>query len=383
LAANSLRDAAVQLRRWAIDHSLPLWASAGFDLQHKRFVERLSMQGQPDTDVPVRLLVQCRQIYSYALAARRGWHSGARKLAVEAFASMIRDYRGRDGRAGWVFSIHRDGAVADARRDLYAHAFILLAAGSYVDATGDRSGLSVADDTLAFLDAELRAPRGGYLEGNPAGSTPRRQNPHMHLFEGLLTLWSSTKEPRYLTRAGAMFELFAAHFFLPEPGVLCEYFDDDLNPAAGELGRIVEPGHHYEWIWLLRWYERESGRSVQRYVDGLYRHADKYGYDKDGLIVDEALIDGAHRLRSRRTWPVTEALKANIVEAAAGRERAGERAVALANILLERFLTRQPAGGWIDRLDEQGRPATDTMPASTLYHVMCAVDELDRFAATT
>ena len=100
-----------------------------------------------------------------------------------------------------------------------------------------------------------------------------------------------------------MFELFASHFFLPELGVLCEYFDDDLNPASGELGRIVEPGHHYEWIWLLRWYERESGRSVQRYVDGLYRHADKYGYDKEGMVVDEALIDGAHRLRSRRTWP--------------------------------------------------------------------------------
>ena len=340
------------------------------------------MQGLPDTEVPVRLLVQCRQVYSYALAARRGWHGPAHELAVEAFASMIRDYHRRDGRAGWVFSIHRNGAVADARRDVYSHAFILLAVGSYVQATGDRSALSVADDTLAFLDAELPAPHGGYLEGSPAGDTPRRQNPHMHLFEGLLTLWSSTRESRYLTRARAMFELFATRFFLPEPGVLCEYFDDELKPLPGERGRIVEPGHHYEWIWLLRWYERESGRSVQRYVDGLYRHADRYGYDNAGMIVDEALIDGTHRLRSRRTWPVTEALKANIVEAAAGRERASERVLALANILLGQFLTKAPAGGWIDRLDEHGRPATDVMPASTLYHVMCAIDELDRFATT-
>src|SRR5690242_14911375 len=98
LAASSLRDAAVQLRRWAIDHGLPLWASAGFDRQHKRFVERLSMQGVPDTEVPVRLLVQCRQVYSYALAARRGWHGPAHELAAEAFASMIRDYHRCDGR---------------------------------------------------------------------------------------------------------------------------------------------------------------------------------------------------------------------------------------------------------------------------------------------
>jgi len=341
------------------------------------------MQGLPDTEVPVRLLVQCRQIYSYALAARRGWHGGGHELAAEAFASMIRDYHRPDGRPGWVFSIHRDGAIADARRDTYSHAFLLLAAGSYVLTTGDRSGLSVADDTLAFLDAELPAPHGGYLEGSPADGTPRRQNPHMHLFEGLLTLWSSTREPGYLARAGAMFELFASRFFLPESGVLCEYFDAELKPLPGERGQIVEPGHHYEWIWLLRWYERESGRAVQRYIDGLYRHADRYGYDHAGMIVDEALVDGTHHLRSHRTWPVTEALKANIVEAAAGRQHAGERALVLANMLLAKFLTPSPAGGWIDRLDEHGQPATDAMPASTLYHVMCAIDELDRFAATT
>ncbi len=364
MTADALGAAAAQLRRWAIDQGLPLWAAAGFDRERGRFVERLSMQGAPLLDVPARLLVQARQVYSYALAARRGWHSEARQLIERAFASMVRDYREPDGRAGWAFSIHRDGTVADAGRDLYAHAFILLAVGSYFQATGDRSALAVADGTLAYLDADLRAPRGGgYLEGSPAAGAPRRQNPHMHLFEGLLTLWTSSKDRQYLVRAEAL------------------YFDDDLKPVAGTAGQIVEPGHHYEWVWLLRWFQRESGRPVEAYVDRLYAHADKHGYDKAGLIVDEVLIDGSHHLPSHRIWPVTEALKANIVEAAAGRERAAVRALALANLLLERFLTREPAGGWIDRLDEQGRSATDFMPASTLYHVVCAIDELDRFVS--
>jgi mannose/cellobiose epimerase-like protein (N-acyl-D-glucosamine 2-epimerase family) len=342
------------------------------------------MQGLPLPDVPARLLVQARQVYSYALAARRGWHGVAKQLTERAFASMVRDYRESDGRAGWVFSIHRDGTVADSRRDLYSHAFVLLAAGSYFQMTGDRSALAAADATLAYLDANLRPPHGaGFLEGSPTLGAPRRQNPHMHLFEGLLTLWSSSKDRRYLTRAEALFELFTSRFFLPGPGVLCEYFDDELKPVSGAAGRIVEPGHHYEWVWLLRWFERESGRSVQIYVDSLYAHADKYGYDKAGLIVDEVLIDGSHHLPSHRIWPVTEALKANIVEAAAGRKRASARTLALANLLLDRFLTRDPAGGWIDRLDEQGQCATDFMPASTLYHLMCAIDELDRFVATS
>jgi mannose-6-phosphate isomerase len=56
--------------------------------------------------------------------------------------------------------------------------------------------------------------------------------------------------------------------------------------------------------------------------------------------------------------------------------------LALANVLIDRFLTLEPAGGWIDRLDEHGQCATDFMPASTLYHVMCAIDELDRSVTT-
>jgi mannose-6-phosphate isomerase len=384
LTADRTRDAAARLRQWAIDKGLPLWATTGFDRQHGRFHERLTMQGAPIADAPLRLLVQGRQIFSYGLAARRGWYPSGRQLVEQAFASMIRDFKGRDGRGGWVFSIKRDGSVADVRRDFYSIAFVLLGAGSYLMATGDRSALAVADDTLAYLDAELRAPNGGgYLEGDPPADGPRRQNPHMHLFEGLLTLWSASKDRRYLDRAAAMFELFASRFFLPESGVLGEYFDAELRPASGLPGQIVEPGHHYEWVWLLRWFERESGRSVAPYVERLYGHADRHGYDKDGLIVDEALIDGTHHLRSHRTWPVTEAIKANVAEAAVGRAAARARIPVLANVLLERFLTKEPAGGWIDRLDENGKWATDFMPASTLYHVMCAIDELERFVAAS
>jgi len=54
--------------------------------------------------------------------------------------------------------------------------------------------------------------------------------------------------------------------------------------------------------------------------------------------------------------------------------------IALTDCLHERFFARVAPGGWMDRLDEHGRPATNFMPASTLYHVLCMLDELDRFA---
>ncbi len=364
------------LRAWAINDALALWSTEGFDRDNERFEERLTLQGQRIEAVPIRLMTQARQIYSYSVAARHGWHPAAYDLVEKAFRSMVRDFHRRDGDDGWVFSIARDGRVIDATRDLYAHDFVLLAVASYVGATGDRSALTLADDTLAFIDTNLSAKVGGYYDSVPQRDNLRRQNPHMHLFEGLLSLWSCTGEQRYLARADKVFELFAASFYRAAPGVLGEYFDRALAPAAGIAVQIVEPGHHYEWVWLLRWFERASEQRVQAYVDALYGHADTFGFDDDGLIVDELLADGTPYTRSRRVWPMTEAIKANVVEAAIGRAEANRKAARLARLLQERFLDSARAGGWVDRLDEHGRVATDFMPASTLYHIVCALAEL-------
>lgn len=382
MTAIALKESATLLRDWAVCQALPLWATAGFDAATGRFRETLTLGGEPVLDGPTRLIVQARQIFSYALAARRDWYPGAAAVVDNAYAAMVRDYHRPDGQAGWVYSVYGDGRIGDPRRDLYSHAFALLAISSYIRATGRREAVALADQTLAFIDRDMHASSsGGYVEALPASGTPRRQNPHMHLFEAMLSLWATTREARYLARAGEIFGLFTSRFFRSTPGILGEYFDETLQPAAGEAGTIVEPGHHSEWVWLLRWFERETGRVVQPYVDALYAHAARHGYDTAGLMVDEVLVDGRHRLPSHRTWPMTEALKANVAEAAAGRPGAMAKAAEVATLLHRHFLTPGHPGGWMDRLDAKNAPAAKDMPASTLYHVLCAVDELDRFAA--
>lgn len=366
---------AEKLRAWAVEQALPLWATAGFDRETGRFREALTLQGDPAPNLPTRLIVQARQIFSYALAAKRGWHPDAGAIVEQASLAMVRDYHRPDGQPGWVYSISSNGVVTDSRRDLYSHAFALLAISAYVWVTGKREALALADETLAFMDAQMRAPlAGGYIEALPTSDAPRRQNPHMHLFEAMLSLWSRTGEARYLARAGEMFGLFTTRFFLPAQGVLGEYFSSGLEPAEGAAGQIVEPGHHSEWVWLLRWFQSETGRHVQPFIDALYDHAARYGYDSRGLMVDELLADGSSKLASHRTWPMTEALKANVVEAVAGRDGAAEKAANIADLMIENFFKRVPSGGWMDRLDANGRPAADTMPASTLYHVLGAID---------
>jgi mannose-6-phosphate isomerase len=297
---------------------------------------------------------------------------------------MVRDYLGRDDGSGWIFSIRRDGAVADARRDLYTHAFVLLAIASYVQTTGKHQALGLADETLAFIERHMTAPQGGgFVEELPSAGGSRRQNPHMHLFEAMLSLWECSGDGRYLTRAGTLFELFASRFFRSAPGVVGEHFTPSLTPADGIAGRVVEPGHHYEWIWLLRRFERASGRAMQEYIDALYSHANRHGFDEAGLVVDELLIDGSHHKRSRRVWPIAEAIRANLVEARRGRAGSAAKAASLAVLLRQRFLTADPAGGWFDKLDVDGACISRFMPASTLYHLIGAIEELTQPAVST
>jgi mannose/cellobiose epimerase-like protein (N-acyl-D-glucosamine 2-epimerase family) len=54
----------------------------------------------------------------------------------------------------------------------------------------------------------------------------------------------------------------------------------------------------------------------------------------------------------------------------------------LAVLLQDHFLTSDPAGGWHDRLDHNGACLSKFMPASTLYHLACAIDELSQFATS-
>jgi mannose/cellobiose epimerase-like protein (N-acyl-D-glucosamine 2-epimerase family) len=373
-----LRQALPPLLSWIKDDALPFWGTTGVDHMRGGFHERLDLEGRPILDVPKRLMVQGRQLYVYCHAGLLGWHPDSRRLADRCVDYMLTSFYRRDGKPGWVYALAPDGSVADAGRDTYAHAFALLGLAWYHCLTGDPRVIEIVDETLAFLDEALTSPRGGYLDAMPRPDDVRRQNPHMHLFESCIALYQATGDAKYLARDAEIFGLFSACFFQPGDGALCEYLTEDLDPLPGPRGRITEPGHHYEWIWLLRHFQRASGRDVGPFCSALYAHADRYGWDDEGFVVDEVEASGAIVKDSRRSWPHTEALKANIVEAEVGRPGCDARAARCVSRLTETFIGRPIRAGWIDHVDGNGRPIVAMMPASTLYHVFCASAEAAR-----
>jgi mannose/cellobiose epimerase-like protein (N-acyl-D-glucosamine 2-epimerase family) len=362
------------LKTLMIEHSLPLWSGEGWDRTTGGFIDRLAPDGRADLLAPRRVFVQARQIYCFAKAAQIGWYPAGREIALKGLEHLLAKAKSPDGRPGFVHTLAPDGAVLDPLRDSYDQAFVLLALASVYALDRDAQVRAEIDSLLSFLDTQLRSPHGGFLEGWPA-SMPRRQNPQMHLFEAMISAFDATHDMAFQNRAGEFFALFLANLYDKQKQVLGEYFEDDwsrIEPVS------VEPGHQAEWVWLLKGFERITGCPTGRYRGELLASALRYRDEATGCLIDEGDAAGNVKRHSRRLWPQTEIAKAWIAQAEAGEAGAADEARAALSRLERHYLRHPVAGGWYDQFDRDGRSLIATIPASSFYHVLCAVVEAEQ-----
>jgi mannose/cellobiose epimerase-like protein (N-acyl-D-glucosamine 2-epimerase family) len=372
---------------WLANQALPLWSHAGLDRQAGGFIETLTLDHRPNLDAAKRMRVQARQTYVYSHAHRLGWRPPrggptALEAAAHGFA-FLTDHYWNDETGGFMFSATRNGEPVDRRTEAYEQAFALFASAWFYAASGEPTALDWARRIVGWLDVNLADPKHGGLRETPGGALPRRQNPHMHYLEALLTLYETTQDRAWLDRAAAIVGLFRTKFFDAGTGTLGEFFTADWRPAPGTEGRIVEPGHHFEWVWLLHKYSRLSGDDATTHAAHLYRFGETHGRDPEpgdgaGLGFDASLRDGSVHDGRKRLWVQTEAIKAQL----ARHEHAGD-ATAAANMeaLVAAMFARYLAlghGSWYDHLDRDGRPFGDNAPASSFYHVFLALTEVLR-----
>jgi mannose/cellobiose epimerase-like protein (N-acyl-D-glucosamine 2-epimerase family) len=375
------RAAADKFKTWLASSALPLWATAGFDGKHGRFCERLDLAGRPIETVPQRAMVQGRQIYVFAHAAHLGWFPEGARLADIAMRSLLRDFSKDSGAAGgFAFSIGTDGRIVSGTRDAYAHAFVLFALAWLYRVTSDPKLLKIADETIVFIDANLQDPvHGGLFDEVPTVKRDKRQNPHMHLLEAYLALERSFPGRGYLERAAKLIDLFKSTFLSAEHGVLLEYFAEDWGPHPDAVKRLIfEPGHHFEWVWLLDEFEALSREDVSGFSERLFTVARQHGIGEKGLIFDELTADLAVLKPSHRIWPHTEGAKAAVARNARKDPSAPQMASAMVDALTEVFLDKPFDGGWIDHIGPEHNPLVDYVPASSLYHLFFAGTELAR-----
>lgn len=372
-----------RVRHWLANAALPLWAHVGVDGEAGGFVERLTAGARPDFDAVKRVRVQARQIYVFSHAKLIGLMPRGDAIAAQGYNFLMRHACPDGVAAGFVHALGRSGDVRDATRDTYDHAFLLFAFSWYYRATGDegaRSTILALGDAIWSL---LRHPGGEGFVVDTRGGHALQQNPHMHLFEAVLAAFDATQDARFLERARELQALFCDKMFDDDLGILREYYDERWSPAAGDAGRIVEPGHHAEWIWLLKWYADRVGEPLCEQAYRLHDFIERFGRTSGSILLcDELWSDGTVKKASTRSWPQTEVLKAEIALAEATGSVLDDRADRIVTALFDTFLNRPIEGAWTDWVDSDGMPLVEAIPASTFYHVFMAFAEYLRIGRT-
>jgi mannose-6-phosphate isomerase len=356
---------------WLKDHAWPLWLEHGVDWKRRAFHEHIDAATLECRASFRRLRVAARQVYVFSKAATHGVAGAADAVAL-GLGFLSGPARLGDGGFAWRFDL--DNRAIDVTRDLYDHAFVLLAFASAAAVVEPDRLRQEALALARYIATRFRHPDGGYVESIPA-TPPRRQNPHMHLFEALLAAHAAFGEAVFFEAAAELAELFVQRLFQAREGALPEFFDERLAPRR-EAGRFrVEPGHHYEWIWLLERHA-DAAAAIGRRVppelaaasDALLSFVDRHAMSAAGGVVNASWSDGAVEHGGFRLWPQTERLK---VEA---RRRDPER-FAAALRALERHLASVRPGLWIERFDVAGAALPGPAPATSLYHLTAALTD--------
>ena len=150
----------------------------------------------------------------------------------------------------------------------------------------------------------------------------------------------------------------------------------------------VEPGHQFEWSWLLsRWALSRRNGAATTAASRLLAIGEDHGVDRRRNVAVDELDDGFAVLSdTARLWPQTERIKAWDAALSDGRE-ARTRRPSPSAIFSERSrvcrstsLVRPPGSG-TNRCGAMAASLLQDCRASSLYHIVCAIDTMSRVDA--
>ncbi len=370
-----LGEASRRLKQWLVEDAFPTWWQRGADRVHGGFHERLQLSGEP-SDEPRRARLHPRQIYSFSFADDLG-HDGLTEPATRHALDYFLLHYLRDDHFIRA-CVAPNGAVVDDSVLLYDQTFALLGYASAFDVFNDESLRDRARQLLDSMYMHLRNAAGGFKE-SPDRDLLLTSNSHMHLFEATLAWMALDHDPRWRSLAEQLVQLALTRFVDPATAQIREFFTADWAPAAGDMGRVVEPGHQFEWAWLLlRWHAFAPDARAASTALALIDAAESRGVDpRREVAMNSLLDDGSIRDGRARLWPQAERLKAACLAWEAMRLPAYCDMAYRAAIALERYLQTTTPGLWRDTMTVDGGWVDEPAPASSLYHVVAAIAELD------
>jgi mannose/cellobiose epimerase-like protein (N-acyl-D-glucosamine 2-epimerase family) len=358
---------------WLVNDAYPLWARYGIDPYNGGFFEALGQDclGLP---FPRRARVHPRQVYSFAQGRAFGWTGEATGIVSRGMEYFTAHYRRGDGLFRALAAV--DGTVLDDRALLYDQAFALLGLAAAAAALDARDEFETRALELRSLIERRLSTADGSLRSEESATALRESNPHMHLLEACLAWTGVGNDAGWAAWARRLVELALSRFIRKDSGALGESYTAAWQPAPGLAGRIIEPGHQFEWAWLLMRCEPLHTAALRETALRLLAIGERYGV-QHGVAVNALLDDFTVADANARFWPQTERLKAALLAATLTREPHYWSMAHAAAASFFPYLETSVAGLWFDVQQPDGVIVDAPAPASTFYHLVGAIGALN------
>jgi mannose/cellobiose epimerase-like protein (N-acyl-D-glucosamine 2-epimerase family) len=363
----------LRLRGWLAEAAYPRWADRGVDADNGGFVEALGQNGVT-LGAPLRARVHPRQVYAFAQAARFGWRGDAAGIIRRGIDYFLTYYRRSDGLFRTLADV--DGTPLDDRALLYDQAFALLGFAAAAAALNARAEFQARALELRGLIASRLGASDGAFRSSEEADGWRESNPHMHLLEACLAWADLGYEEDWGDWIRDLVSLALARFIRRDSGAVAEAYTPAWQSAPGLAGRIIEPGHQFEWAWLLLRSEARHPGPLRQAALRLIDVGETMGV-RNGVAVNALLDDFTIHDPNARFWPQIERLKAALLAAQlTGEAHYWSLAEAAASSFLP-YLDTPISGLWFDVRLPSGDLVDSPAPASTFYHLVSAVAALD------
>ncbi|MDG0815016.1 AGE family epimerase/isomerase [Bdellovibrio svalbardensis] len=369
-------------KQWLTQDVYPLWNQKGIDKEKGGFVESITFTGEP-MDVPRRAMVQSRQIYSFLTGYKLG--CCPKEIAYAAIEQgtryMVERFSLPSG--AFIYSINPDGTPKSRNPDLYTQAFALFGLAQAYSIAPNEEIKNRAKALVKYLQRERKVKGGGYTELDEKGGVSYKSNPHMHLFESAVAWMQVDQDQEWKDLGHELITLATTKFIDPQTQVLGEYFDESWNHLRENGKFIYEPGHQYEWAWLMSLYQDLTGQDLKATRHQLFLLAEKYGTSPTRKVVfDEMWSDYTPKTQSSRFWPQCERIKAAVrlgTEVSSEQKALYAKGADEAMGTLFKFFETPMKGMWFDMLSETDTFNANSAKASSLYHIVNAMEEYINF----
>ncbi|MHC8398704.1 AGE family epimerase/isomerase [Pseudomonas sp. MDT1-17] len=339
-----------------LDVIVPLWQGPGWNADMALPYEALDAEHQPLPPQRYRAMACARQLYLFSSLI--GQVPAAEERAAALFRSLQQHFHDAE-HGGWFYSIDPQGAPLDQRKDLYTHAFILFACAHYWDKVREPRVESALNDALEVVAQRFATDDGLYeasldRDGSSLKSGPL-QNPLMHLAEAFLATLSVREDVAVQDALVELCTSMQKRFIDPQHGVLME-------KPLGAVDNWFEPGHQFEWYFLLESSPLQRGSALHRSLDQAFALTEQLGVDLQTGAVQAMLdLDGRSKDGTQRIWAQAEYLRALTL-------RPDSEAAVLRQLqALQQHSLH--AGGWFECRDENGEVSRRDMPSTTPYHL--------------